>query len=389
MIDYVRLLLSWGAVLCLLLVVIGCDEGSIVASDPHSPYIPSNPTPSDGDDLQPTMATLQWEAGHPDGSQLVYDIYLGTTRRPELRTQCCLENQLTAVFLEADQTYYWRVVAWDLDSNSSSSPLWTFRTEAVSPNFTYPHAVGNRWEYAGQYYYRDSRPFPTSSGINLDTIGIGTLTEIVSYDTLDEGRLAAYQIRTDFLMDIDNPRYSSSTVAWFNDYPDGRYIVAEDQWFGLGLDWLEPILNTPGIDLPGLSEAGLGSAPLSGASDYAYPLDPPHKDLAYPMKIDRRWTYSSWPSQEWPRTDKIITGRKNITVPAGSFDCWEIKWLYLVREDGSYHSTISHTDYVADIGLVASYYLVEDLIWTDELHPEGSGIADLVQYLELIDYDLK
>jgi len=166
-------------------------------------------------------------------------------------------------------------------------------------------------------------------------------------------------------------------------------VVAEDQWFGLGLGWLEPILNTPGIDLPGFPEAGVSSAPLSGVNDYAYPLDPPYKDLAYPMKIDHRWTYNTWPSQAWPRTDKIITGRKTITVPAGSFDCWEVKWLYLVREDGSYYSSISHIDYVADIGLVASYYLVEGLIWTDVTNPEGSGIADLVQYLELIDYDLK
>jgi hypothetical protein len=74
---------------------------------------------------------LEWTGGDTDpGDILTYDVYLGTTTPPPLVSQHQAATTYDAVGLEANATYYWRVVAWDEEGLSSVGPQWVFHTYA-------------------------------------------------------------------------------------------------------------------------------------------------------------------------------------------------------------------------------------------------------------------
>jgi hypothetical protein len=68
--------------------------------------------------------------------------------------------------------------------------------------------------------------------------------------------------------------------------------------------------------------------------------------LAYPQRTGLFWTYrdSSDARPYW--TDKVIEGRETIRTPAGTFDCWRIRWIFTPHPGGAF------VDYVSREGLI-------------------------------------
>ena len=108
---------------------------------PHNnhPYIPDNPSPSDGADEvaldlgeEGGYITLSWSGGDPDEDDTVtYDVYvqLGHGFVP-------LENNIGETFcqcsgLVAGSTYSWKVTARDSNGAKTEGPVWSFTTGAA------------------------------------------------------------------------------------------------------------------------------------------------------------------------------------------------------------------------------------------------------------------
>jgi hypothetical protein len=103
------------------------------------PYTPSNPLPTNKAIYVNLNTTLSWIGGDPDpGDTVTYDIYFGTTNPPPK----LISNQSISTYhpesLHENTTYYWRIIAWDSNTASTSSPIWsytTMNTEQFIPSF--------------------------------------------------------------------------------------------------------------------------------------------------------------------------------------------------------------------------------------------------------------
>jgi hypothetical protein len=107
---------------------------SIVSSEckfNNPPYEPSNPIPPIGAILSICPHNLSWTGGDPDGDDVTYDVYFGSTNPPPLVASNV--SGYTTGILGFNKTYYWMVVAWDEHGASTPGPIWSFTTEENLP----------------------------------------------------------------------------------------------------------------------------------------------------------------------------------------------------------------------------------------------------------------
>ncbi len=105
-----------------------------IANQP--PQEPSNPSPVDGAIDQPLNVELSWSSSDPEGGELTYDIYFGTTDPPQSVSQGQTDTTYSLSGLDYNQLYYWQVVAVDDYGNSIDGQLWNLTTvvnQAPSP----------------------------------------------------------------------------------------------------------------------------------------------------------------------------------------------------------------------------------------------------------------
>jgi VCBS repeat-containing protein len=94
-----------------------------------APYVPSNPAPHEGQTDVKVNEQLSWTGGDLDGDPVTYDVYFGITNPPPK----VVSNQSITTFnpgsMNYSTKYYWRIVAWDNQSATTSGPIWNFTTE--------------------------------------------------------------------------------------------------------------------------------------------------------------------------------------------------------------------------------------------------------------------
>ncbi|GAB4328292.1 MAG: hypothetical protein Kow0037_02490 [Calditrichia bacterium] len=100
------------------------------------PNIPSNPSPANGAEQQPTSLVLRWKCSDPDvGDTLYYDVYLynsGST--PQLLLDDGQVDSLKISGLEYGTTYFWQVMARDNKNGITNGPVWSFTVEPFPEN---------------------------------------------------------------------------------------------------------------------------------------------------------------------------------------------------------------------------------------------------------------
>lgn len=74
-------------------------------------------------------AVLSWHSvSDPDGDAVTYNVYFGTEPAPANTISNGQSGTTYTPMLEANTTYYWKVVAKDPNESSSESPVWSFST---------------------------------------------------------------------------------------------------------------------------------------------------------------------------------------------------------------------------------------------------------------------
>ncbi len=95
----------------------------------NPPNRPNGETPPDGSVDRPTDTAISWSCDDPDGDDVTFDIYFGSSNPPGQIAQNHTSTSYTLMPLDSDTTYYWRIVAWDTHDESNSSEIWSFTTE--------------------------------------------------------------------------------------------------------------------------------------------------------------------------------------------------------------------------------------------------------------------
>jgi hypothetical protein len=109
------------------------------------------------------------------------------------------------------------------------------------------------------------------------------------------------------------------------------------------------------------------------SSDSLYYEDPPIEILKYPLVVGSQWTYRN---EFGMRIDRIVIGKKKIELDLGSYECYQIRWLYDYDGDGVWDDDIWMDDYINEEGLIKRELTALDL---SLMNPGGniSGTLDL------------
>jgi len=105
------------------------SHGTTFSSN-SAPYTPNTPSPSDGENGVNNTPLLSWQGGDPDaGDAVTYKIYLDTVNPPTYKVASDISDAYCRPStLSMAKTYYWRIVASDLDGATTVGPVWSFQT---------------------------------------------------------------------------------------------------------------------------------------------------------------------------------------------------------------------------------------------------------------------
>ena len=103
-----------------------------VSGQNSPPNAPGDPYPSNGENKIDVNTDLYWNCSDPDGDPLTYDVYFGTNNPPPLVSSHQSQNSYDPGTITRENTYYWKIVAWDNNDASTSGPIWSFVTKDKS-----------------------------------------------------------------------------------------------------------------------------------------------------------------------------------------------------------------------------------------------------------------
>ncbi len=116
-------------ILIILFILAGCHQPLPPELQNRPPGIPENIYPSDGEINIPSSFTLRWKITDPNlRDSLTYSVHLDTILNPGIYQTNLSVDTLQVLGLQLEKEYYWKIVASDQNGDSTSSPIWTFRT---------------------------------------------------------------------------------------------------------------------------------------------------------------------------------------------------------------------------------------------------------------------
>ena len=100
------------------------------------PTEPYSPIPINNEQNVSINTSISWQGGDPDWDPVTYDVYFGPFDPPfkVVSNQTKLSYKPDDV-LDFEETYYWKIVAWDKYNYTSSGPIWNFVTEKNDPPY--------------------------------------------------------------------------------------------------------------------------------------------------------------------------------------------------------------------------------------------------------------
>jgi len=253
--------------------------------------------------------------------------------------------------------------------------------------FSYPLAVGDRWEYSREVWITFPRCLLGDQGA-LDEITYYSdcIIEVVRTDSLSPTEDAYVLLET-----VIQDTLLSERERWYTNEPDGLYFHA----YQPGTFAVSPKVR-PGA-LPASAAvwqlASAGIMELVGTGEHSHVWDPdsliyedpPLRTLPYPPERGYEWLYRE-PGNPW-HINKRITGTAEIEVPAGRFDCYEIQWLSDFHADGQWDDDLVMFDYVAKEGLVLRS--VYQWVWMVNEYGDTLGLYQMRERAELTSVELE
>ena len=118
--------------------------------------------------------TLVWSCTDPDGDPMTYDVYFGQTVTPVLVSSAHTDTVFELASLNYSTKYYWKIVAKDNQSHSTSSPTWEFTTMAVAnqppppPSNPFPVNHATNQEFSNLTLYWDCTDPDSNDTLTFD-----------------------------------------------------------------------------------------------------------------------------------------------------------------------------------------------------------------------------
>lgn len=203
----------------------------------------------------------------------------------------------------------------------------------------FPLAVGNVWKYRGVSVENESG--------NLDVIDLKIEWKVEAREVVFED--SAFRIRTTQSVGGDShPRPGAYTaLTWFLSDQDTLRSVAHE-------------------GVPPFSEGQLSKPVALNSSDNLYQWR--FYVLVFPLVLGKSWPAFGCSSTGYPR--KTVIAREVITVPAGTFDAYSVRYELGESDNNTY------VVWYGDVGVIRIVYTL------------SSPTIDVVRIHELISYEL-
>lgn len=98
------------------------------------PNKPTAPYPESLSENRSINPFLEWSCSDPNGDELTYEVYFGTSENPTLVEADYSDTQFEPGTLSENTTYYWKIIAIDPDEETAESELWHFTTGSQDPS---------------------------------------------------------------------------------------------------------------------------------------------------------------------------------------------------------------------------------------------------------------
>jgi hypothetical protein len=232
-----------------------------------------------------------------------------------------------------------------------------------SEDFTYPLQVGNLWEYQSTYRYTVFHPFEGgmigSDTTTTETVSVQILKEVTLHDSVKTMQMQ--EVRVNGFGTYSSETYYANEKSGLYVYayrnPSGS-LVAPKKAAGAGI-----VFN--GRYFQNISEITrlLTQAIAGPASDSLIYENPPVLCLKFPVAVGSRWAYRHAGNF---RIEKKIIAQEEVSVPAGTFSCYKIQWIYDVDKDLVWSNSFFFYDYVCEKGLIRRIFGIEGALAYDE-----------------------
>ena len=312
--------------------------------------------------------TLNWHPVGDWGDSVVYDLYFGSSATPSATYANLSDTSYVPGPLEPGTQYRWAVRAKVNGTATGWSSVYSFGSRS---SITYPVEVGKRWEYR-----RELTALSTVSGYFLiDVVGTDTGWQVNPVYVFEET-----------WFDLGQVTLSNSTT-WYHVAGDGLYLAGYD-----GAGNIIPAATAAsyryrfgGRTFGSVSEL-LGIVEGTGTALSPRELvveNPPKLGLEYPIEIGAEWTFRE--NNPW-HIEKQINDFEIISVPAGDFGCFVVRWLEDTDNDGSFNDNLVFFDYIAEEGLIKRSILIANVLVIDEQGNE-LGFIDITDVYELVAWE--
>ena len=94
----------------------------------YAPFPAEIVAPAMSSSLQGPTVTIQWEGADPDNDIVEYKVYLDGNTNPTTLISTTAQQTLANVAIASNTTYYWKVVTKDSAGNTSTSPIFQFKS---------------------------------------------------------------------------------------------------------------------------------------------------------------------------------------------------------------------------------------------------------------------
>ena len=341
--------------LWVMVAINGCDDGAPTGqqSGNQQPSRPQLVVPLRGVAVQGESTWLEWRCDDPEGDSLRYELYTGDGRYPEYVSNI---GGITRIFARpriSDTLIQFAVVAVDPQGRSVPSDVWRI---PVGDAFRYPLNSDDEWTYSGKSWYSNIRGSewnpPDTQRFSSVVRNISSKAGGVSYSKLQEN--SEY-------IGFGGETLSFQGAVYMMNRPDGLYFFGLDGQTAStpGKSPSQIVLDVGGYvftDINQLHAILLGTAQLetkSGLAPARTYFDSPRLAMYYPPEIGVQWSYLRPGDSDGDIfIDKLITELVQVTVPAGTFDCYEVRWLYDLNRDRVWDDNLELYDYICEDGLV-------------------------------------
>jgi len=240
------------------------------------------------------------------------------------------------------------------------SCIFDANNEETDDDFIYPLKVGNRWDYIREwnlYYYGDTTFVKGyADTVRFSYNGYSSVIDKVDLDN----HYNLYKV-----IGVEYEEAEAYTlICYYKNTADGLYMYAYEMAGGPNI--LPKKSSRSGVYFKGIHFDSfnqlshyiqLNTPSYTINSDSITFEEPPLKTIQYPIEIGDQWTYRE-PNKPW-RMDRVVVSREYLNIEMGEFDCYTLKFIYEIDDDGEWDGDIWMTDYISRQGLVKreTYFL--------------------------------